>query len=68
MNTAVEIIKQTLSMHEVVEHYGFTQNRAGFISCPFHSEKTASLKIFKDGGWKCFGCGRGNSVIDFDRH
>ncbi len=34
--------------------------------CPFHHEKTASLK-FKDGDefWHCFGCREGGDVIDF---
>lgn len=27
--------------------------------CPFHSEKTPSFSIYKEGGnWKCFGCGK----------
>lgn len=51
-------------MGEVVRFYGFTQNRAGFICCPFHGEKTPSLKVYKD-HWHCFGCGAGGSVIDF---
>ncbi len=59
-------IKDRLSMREVAERYGYQANRAGYISCPFHNEKTASLKVY-DGnrGWHCFGCGRGGSVIDF---
>lgn len=67
MNTAAEIIKKTLSMHRVAEFYGFKPNRAGFISCPFHKETAASLKLYKEPGrgWYCFGCGRGSSVIDF---
>lgn len=32
--------------------------------CIGHEEKTASLKIFDDGGWKCFGCNKGGSNID----
>lgn len=59
-------IVEALPMREVVEHYGFTPNRAGYISCPFHREKTASLKIYPGtGGWCCFGCHAGGSVINF---
>lgn len=35
-------------------------------SCPFHNEKTASFHIFKKTNtFKCFGCGKSGSVIDF---
>lgn len=57
-------IKSVLSMAEVVERYGYHPNRAGFIKCPFHPDKTASLRIYEK-GWHCFGCGIGSSVIDF---
>lgn len=61
-----DIIKQAVTMRDVVEHYGFYPNRGGYIACPFHNEKTASLKVYPDtGGWHCFGCGRGGSTIDF---
>lgn len=62
-----EIIKSTLSMRDVVEMYGFDVNRGGFIICPFHTEKTASLKIYSEPGkgFYCYGCGIGGSVIDF---
>ena len=54
-------------MDEVVRHYGFEPNRAGFMRCPFHQgDHTASLKIYAgDRGWHCFGCNSGGSVIDF---
>ena len=60
-------IKERLTAREVVEFYGFHPNRSGYIRCPFHNEKTASLKIYDGGkdGWHCFGCGAGGSVIDF---
>lgn len=58
-------IRRLVTARQAAEYYGFRPNRAGFICCPFHSEKTASLKLFPDGGWKCFGCGAGGSVIDF---
>lgn len=63
-----ESIKQSITMRELVERYGFEVNRAGFMSCPFHTEDTASLKVY-DGnrGWHCFGCGAGGDIIDFTR-
>jgi len=59
-------IKRLVSVRQAAEHYGFTPDRAGYICCPFHAEKTASLKLYDDeGGFCCFGCGARGSVIDF---
>ena len=60
-------IKRLLTMQEVVERYGVTPNRSGYIQCPFHQgDSHGSLKIYHGtGGWHCFGCGAGGSVIDF---
>jgi len=67
MNSIADEIKRSLSMDSVARLYGFTPNRAGDILCPFHAEKTPSLKIYAEPGrgWHCFGCGQGGSVIDF---
>lgn len=52
-------------MFQVAEYYGFPPGRNGFIQCPFHQgDRTPSLKLYEN-GWKCFGCNRGGSVIDF---
>ena len=66
MNAANEI-KQHVSMREAGEFYGFKPNRAGFISCPFHADKTPSLKLYDEPGrgFSCYGCGATGSVIDF---
>lgn len=65
MNTAIDITNR-ITMYDVFAYYRFTPNRAGFICCPFHNEKTPSLKVYADGKrFKCFGCGIGGSVIDF---
>ncbi len=66
-SNAAEVIKSTLSMEDVAQRYGYEPNRSGFISCPFHSEDTPSLKIYAEPGrgFHCFGCGAGGSVIDF---
>lgn len=59
-------IKSRLTMYDLLDKYGFQPNRRGFIQCPFHSEKTASLGIYQNGRrWKCFGCGAGGDVISF---
>lgn len=57
--------KRLVSARSAAEYYGFQPNRANFISCPFHIEKTASLKLFDDGGWHCFGCNQGGSSVNF---
>ena len=61
-------IKAALDIDRVVSFYGYEPNRQGFVSCPFHSEKTASCKIYpKSNSFYCFGCGAGGDVIDFVR-
>lgn len=45
-------------------------NKAGFARCPFHGERTASLKLYRDKNRAhCFGaCGKGYDVIDIVQH
>ena len=63
-----EHIKAALDIDRVVSFYGYEPNRQGFLSCPFHSEKTASCKIYpKSNSFYCFGCGAGGDVINFVR-
>ncbi len=59
-----EEIKEIFSMEEVVSRYGLHPNRAGFIPCPFHKEKTASMKIYAR-DFHCFGCGANGDIFDF---
>lgn len=59
-------ILDTVSMLDVFEHYGFELNRSGFTCCMFHSEKTPSMKLYKENKrYHCFGCGADGNVIDF---
>ena len=57
-------IKKMYSMRDILMRYGIQPNRAGFIRCPFHKEKTASMKIYKD-SFYCFGCGASGDIFDF---
>ena len=65
VDTAKEI-KSAVSMIDVCKRYGIEVNYAGYAVCPFHGEKTGSLKVYPGRrGWHCFGCGEGGDVIDF---
>lgn len=57
-------LKRSISMREVVEQYGIKVNGHGFCCCPFHKEKTASMKIYKD-SYNCFGCGANGDIFSF---
>lgn len=60
------LVKKQISMHDIAERYGIKTDYKGFICCPFHNEKTASMKLY-DGekGYYCFGCGAHGDVISF---
>lgn len=65
LRDAAQVIRDTVSMDQVLSLYGY-QPRHGFMVCPFHGDHDASLKVYPGtGGWHCFGCGAGGSVIDF---
>lgn len=61
-------IKQKLKINNVLEHYlGQSKKNCGkseWWCCPFHSDKNASLKIYKD-RFKCFGCNEFGDIFDF---
>lgn len=59
-----EELKQRISMHELVERYGIKIDRKGFCCCPFHKEKTGSMKIYKD-SYNCFACGANGDIFSF---
>lgn len=61
---AVQTIKDRLTMREVLLHYGYEPNKAGFVCCAFHHEKTASMKVYEK-SYHCFGCGENGDVISF---
>ncbi len=54
-------------MQSVVASYGLKVNRAGFTACPFHNEKTPSMKVYSD-GYHCFGCGAHGDIFTFTQH
>ena len=58
--------KNMLNMAQVVEYYGVSLNKSGLGLCPFHSERTASFKVYtNNNSFHCFGCGASGTIIDF---
>ena len=63
--SAAQVIRDQVTMEQILSLYGYKTKR-GFMVCPFHGDKDASLKVYPGaGGWHCFGCGKGGSVVDF---
>lgn len=60
-----EEIKRRNPLENVIER--FTQQRVERhkIRCPFHEDRTPSLHVYDDGGWKCWGCGKFGDCLDF---
>ena len=58
-----EAVKQSVTTRQAAEHYGIHVNRNGMACCPFHHDKTPSMKL--DRRYHCFGCGADGDVIDF---
>ena len=58
-----EAVKQSVTTRQAAEHYGIRIGRNGMACCPFHHDKTPSMKL--DRRYHCFGCGADGDVIDF---
>ena len=50
-------------MKEAAEYYGLEVNRGNMVCCPFHADRTPSMKLNED-YFYCFGCGACGDVID----
>lgn len=61
-----ETVKAAVTMSQVAEMCGYKPDRAGRILCPFHHEKTPSMKIYSGNrGFYCYGCQTGGDVVKF---
>lgn len=56
-------IKIGVSVKEAAEYYGLEVNRGNMVCCPFHNDRTPSMKLNED-YFYCFGCGATGDVID----
>lgn len=73
---AMEIadIKEKLSIHTVLQHYGLQPDRNNRIRCPFHNDKTPSMQVYPETNTVfCFSSncklnGKAIDQIDFIKH
>lgn len=61
--TLFQAVKHSVTTRQAAEYYQLRVNRAGFVACPFHNDRTPSMKV--DARFHCFGCGADGDVIDF---
>ena len=58
-------VNNIVDIEEIARFLRLEPNSKGFVSCPRHTDKTPSLKLYEDTNtWHCFSCGAGSSVID----
>lgn len=58
-----DAVNQSITTRQAAELYGVKVRRNNMASCPFHKDKTPSMKV--DKRFHCFGCGSDGDVIDF---
>ena len=44
----IQEIKERLSIVQVLAHYGLKENRNKHINCPFHEDKTPSMRVYEE--------------------
>lgn len=59
-----DTLKARVTVPQAAAHYGVKIGRNGMCRCPFHSDKTPSMKI-NETYFYCFGCHSTGDVIDF---
>ena len=57
-----EVVKENVTARQAAEAYGLKVGRTGMACCPFHSDKSPSMKL--DERYYCFGCGATGDAVD----
>lgn len=60
--TKFETIKELVNVPQAAERYGLNVTHGNMCLCPFHGEKTSSMKLYEK-NYHCFGCGAHGDVI-----
>ena len=59
-----DTLKARITVPQAAAYYGVRIGQNGMCRCPFHSDKTPSMKI-NETYYYCFGCHSTGDVIDF---
>lgn len=64
---ATEVNLDSLRAYPIASFFGQTGGRRVIhVRCPFHKERTASLALYNDNSFHCYGCqAHGRGAIDF---
>ena len=57
-----ETVKAAVTPRMAAERYGLPIRQGGMVCCPFHADRTPSMKLNED-YFYCFGCGAHGDVI-----
>ena len=60
--TIFEEVKELVDVPTAARHYGVEVHRGNMALCPFHRERTPSMKLYED-HYYCFGCQAHGDVI-----
>lgn len=60
-----EIIRETVTMPEVLQVYGIREGKRGRIACPIHGGHNDSSFSYNQHQFQCFTCGAKGGVIQF---
>ena len=59
-----ETVKAAVTPRMAAERYGLPVRQGNMICCPFHNDRTPSMKLNEE-YFYCFGCGASGDVIEF---
>lgn len=62
MSDLFKTVKTAVTARQAAERYGLSVNRHGMACCPFHDDKSPSMKL--DERYYCFGCGVTGDAVD----
>ena len=63
MSSIFEAVRSQVPVRAAAERYGLEVNDSSMARCPFHNDRTPSMKLYAD-HFYCFGCGKYGDVVD----
>ena len=63
MSSVFDAVKAAIPVPTAAKRYGLEVNSGDMARCPFHDDRTPSMKLYED-HFFCFGCGKHGDVIN----